>query len=102
VWRHPIERNDATVLDRERTDLLAVGRQHDRLPVRLVVEELREVLRQIFVDRGDRQVQGGRAKRRSVDQQEEEDAEHRHHTQSAATSLPLVRSRRVGHGMLSL
>ena len=83
VRRHALELDDLAVLDRERTDLLAVRRQHDALAVRLVVEELGEILRQLVVDLVDREVQGRRGERRTIEPEQRRQPERRHQTETA-------------------
>ncbi len=100
------ERDDPAILDRERADLLAIGREDHALSVRLVVEELGEVRRQLLVDRGDREIDRGRAKGRAVDEQEEPEPQDGDEPEPppppARAGLRLGRPRLVAHGMLSL
>lgn len=102
VRRHALERDDLAVLDRERADLFTVGGEDDALAVRLVVEELGQVLGQLFVDGGNDQVSRGRAHRQPVHEQQESEAQDGH---GANATLPALGTRRptfLRHGMLSV
>ena len=98
VRRHPAERDELAVLDRERPDLVAVGREHDRLAIWPVVEQLRQIARQLVVDLGDHEVQRRRAERDAVDDQEQQHAQHRDALEPAQPALAARDSSGRGSG----